>query len=145
MDNRSLIYMTIIVVIGILILLFINLSDVFRGKPSEETYIKYNSVRGSAIEYKGKLYTLNFDQQNNLIQAINRSVRIVELPNGELVKPEFSKIIFYHFNAPDLTITPIAYTNENLIFAAPQLVKSDYLMELSRGELQKLLSQTYDH
>jgi hypothetical protein len=144
MNNRSLIYMTGIVIVGVAILLGINLFYTFRGTLTEEVYLGYNSIRGSAIEHQGKLYTLNFDQQKALIEAINRSVRIADLPKGGK-KPDFTKIVIYRFNAPDVMITPIAFVDGNLVYSAPQLIAPDYLMELSRGQLEKLLSQTYDH
>lgn len=145
MNNRSLIYMTIAVVIGIAVLLFINLYHTFEGVPTEETYLKYNSVRGSAVEHDGKLYTLNFDQQNTLIQALNRSVRIKEVPTEGMIKPNFTKIVIYQFNSsPDINIIPIGYVDHNLVFSAPQMVPNENLMDLSRGKLEKLILQTFD-
>ncbi len=145
MNNRTLLYMTGVVIGGIAILLIINLFYTFRGNPSEQTYLKYNFIHGSAIEHQGKLYTLNFAQQNALIETINRSVRVTELPSGDAVKADFSKIVVYRFQAPVVTVTPAGFFSENLVYKAPQLVSPDYLMELSRGQLETLLSQTYDH
>lgn len=145
MNNRSLITMTMVVIAGIAILLGINLFYTFRNAYPQEAYLKYNSIRGSAIEYQGKLYTLNFDQQKALIEAINHSIRTAEPPAGGN-KPNFTKIIIYRFNAPDVVITPIAFVEGNLVYSAPQLIAApDSLKEQTGGQLEKILSQTYDH
>lgn len=143
MNNQSLFYMTGVVVVGVVILLLINLYNTFEGHPTNETYLKYNFIKGSAIEHKGKLYTLNFDQQNALIQAINRSIPTTDIPE-EKTKADFTKIIIYRFQAPDVVITPITYINDDLVFSAPELMAKGYLKEVSRGELKTLLSKTFD-
>lgn len=145
MNNRTLIYMTGVVIVCVAILIGINLFYTFQGTFPKDVLLDYNSIRGSAIEHGGKLYTLNFEQQKALIEAINASTRIAELPTGGK-KPSFTKIVVYRFDdAPDVVITPIAFVDGNLVYSAPQLITPDYLMELSRGQLEKILSQTYDN
>lgn len=115
------------------------------SQPSRDIFLKNNDVRGAAVEYHQKLYTLNFEQQNELVDIINRSLKIADLPEID-EKPLIDKIIIYQFNdKPDIIINPIGYKSDDLIYSAPQLYKPGYLMEISEGGLKELLSETYDH
>lgn len=145
MSNRSLLYMTVIVLVGIGILLGLNFYYILQGTPQGETYLKYNDVKGVAAEYKGELYTFNFEQQNAFIGMLNRAVKTDTVKEGDLHSSEIAKIIIYQFNAPDILLTPVAYVDQNLVFTSPQLAPKGYLMDITRGELQSLLSTTYDH
>lgn len=145
MSNRTLLYLSFVVIAGMAILLALNISYFFTGKPIDQTYLKYNDVRGIAVSHQQKLYTLNFEQQNSAIEMLNRSVPVVDIKPGQRQKPDIEKIIVYQFeNQPDIIITPVAIVNGNLVFSVPQWVQDGYLMDLSDGDFQKLLAQTYD-
>ncbi|WP_068468089.1 hypothetical protein [Candidatus Protochlamydia phocaeensis] len=145
MTNRTLIYLTILVLVSMGVLFTLNMTAILTGKPEEETYLKYNQVRGMAVGHHKLLYTLNFKQQNDVIDILNRSVRVMGVKPGKRQKPNIEKIVIYQFNdQPELVLTPIAYIDGNLVFSVPQWNSDGYLMEVSNGRLQQLLSQTYD-
>lgn len=145
MNNRTLVYLTSLVILGMLVLLALNMTSILTGQPIGQTYLRFNHVRGMAINHDQLLYTLNFSQQNQIIEILNRSVRVVGVKPGKRQKPDFEKIIVYQFdNKPDLVINPIAYVDKNLVFSVPEWEAEGYLMELSEGDLQDLLSKTYD-
>lgn len=145
MNNRTLLYLTTLVLIGMTTLLIFNLSLILTGKHSDEPYLHYNHVRGMAVEHRQLLYTLNFDQQNAVIHLLNHAAPISEIEGNNSEKPAVDKIVVYLFDQPDLTITPVADVDRNLIFSVPEWVPNGYLMEMSDGNFQHLLSQTYDH
>lgn len=145
MKNQTVFTIALIFIAGISILFIINMNAILKGKNAEEQYLKYNNVRGIAVEHKDLLYTLNFNQQNNLVDILNHSVRVVGVKPDKRQKPDISKIIIYQFgNQPDIVITPVAYVNKNLVYSAPAWNVDQYLMEISDGQLQQLLAQTYD-
>lgn len=145
MNNRTLIFLTILVLLGMAILFSINMTYILTGQPENQTYLKYNDVRGMAVGHNQMLYTLNFKQQNSVIDILNKAVRVVGVKPGKRQKPNIEKIVVYQFEGkPDVTIIPIAYIDQNLVFSVPEWEKDGYLMELSEGDLQQLLSQTYD-
>jgi hypothetical protein len=137
--------MTACVFAGIAILFAINLDSILTGSPINQTYIKHNSVRGMAVGRNQMLYTLNFEQQNKVTNILNRSVRVVGVKPGKRQKPDIDQIVIYQFDKkPDIILSPIAYVDDNLVFTAPACVDQGYLMELSNGDLQKLLAESYD-
>lgn len=144
MKNRTLVYLTSFVILGMLVLLGLNMSSLMTGH-RVETYLKYNHVRGMAINHNELLYTLNFNQQNEVIEILNHSVRVVGVKPGKRKKPDFEKIVVYQFDGkPDLIVKPIAYIGNNLVFSVAEWNPEGYLMEISEGKLQTLLSKSYD-
>jgi len=145
MNNRTLVYLTGFVILGMLVLLGLNMTSILTGQPTNQTYLQYNNVRGMAVIHDKIPYTLNFSQQNEIIDIINRSVRVVGVKPGKRQKPDIEKLIVYQFDGkPDLVIEPIAYVDQNLVFSVPEWQTNSYLMELSEGGLHHLLSKTYD-
>ncbi len=146
MDNRWLIPLTIICIIGLLALLLLKFIPITQTQSvSPPSHIKNIDVRGMAVEHKGLLYTLNFDQQNQFLKYLNSSLPVskTDYQNINETLP-FSKILIYTFNSPDVEISPIGYKEDNLVFFAPNWNTNSYMIELSGGELKKLLGQTYD-
>lgn len=139
--------MTLIVIAGILVILGMNMFSAFDFSPTK--YISPNDVRGSAIQYNQKLYTLNFEQQNNLLGIFNSSTVIPEASIANGMKPEFDKIILYRFNAPDVSITPIQFLKKGdqhvFIYSAPTWNASGWLQATGPENFQNFFSQTYDH
>lgn len=159
MNSRITLYMTLAVVLGIIIILGINIADAFGITPSK--YISPNEVRGSAIEHHNTLYTLNFNQQNTLIEALNQSVPI-SVKEQELRKEatsfDFDKIIIYRFDAPDIEIYPIAFVSKgysvqsqnllnqpHFIYSAPIWNPQGLMENVSLIDLKALFAETYDH
>lgn len=145
MSNRTLIVLTALVIVGMLLLLGLNLTNILTGHPPNQTYLQYNNVRGMAASHNQMLYTLNFQQQNKIIDILNSAVPIVDIEPGDRQPPNIEKLIVYQFEGkPDIILKPIAYIDQDLIFSAPEWNPNGYMMELSEGDLHKLLSQTYD-
>lgn len=145
MSNRTLAFLTALVILSMMILLALNLTDLLTGQPPNQTYLKYNHVRGMAISHNQMFYTLNFKQQNTVIDILNRAVPITEIKPGKRQPPNIDKLVIFQFlGKPDIELTAITYIDQDLIFSVPQWVPNGYLLELSEGDLQKLLSQTYD-
>lgn len=78
-----------------LLIASIALVPMFKPHP-KENILSYHDVRGMAVESNGLLYTLNFEQQNQIIAALN---------NGEsfpkMYVPTADKLIIYRFSQPD--------------------------------------------
>lgn len=145
MKNSTVFVGSLIIVAITGLLLTFNIQKIMRGKDVEEPYLKFNAVKGMAVEHKDVLYTLSFKQQNDVISIINGAIPVLGVKPDKREKPEVTKIIVYQFNQePDIVITPIAYVNQNLVFSAPKWNPDGYLMEVSQGDLHKLLSLTYD-
>lgn len=141
MTNRTLVILTIAVIVAMLLLFGIQLSSLSRSPAQDPSLFKRQLVRGIAVSRQELLYTLNFDQQQEVIDLLNRSVRVIGIKPGKRQKPNIDRIIIYQFDSqPDLVIHPIAYVDDNLVFSVPQFDDQHYLMELSEGDLQRLLS-----
>ncbi len=85
----------VIVIIAMIALLVINFISRL-PKAQNDKVVSRNDVRGIDVEHTGELWTLNFDQQNQLITILNNNPYNHEA-NGD-------RIIIYRFNAPDLVI-----------------------------------------
>jgi hypothetical protein len=146
MSNRLLILLTAAVLAGILILFGINMQAILKDRPLPEPYLQYNNVKGMAIIHHQQPYTLNFEQQTQVINTLNRALPTMELPRGKQEAADFEALVIYQFKEPtELRITPIAYINNDLVFTQPDWHQNGYLMEVSDGQLRSLLSETYDH
>lgn len=144
MNNGTLYWMTGLVVLGIVILLFLNTLPLI-WTPKMEKFLKFNDVKGIAVEHNKKLYTLNFDQQNEVVGFLNKSKPIASTAVPDLkTKLEISKIVIYRFGSPDLTIIPIEYNGNNLIFSAPDWNPEGLMIEKSAGGLKNVLANSYD-
>jgi hypothetical protein len=108
------------------------------------------------------LYTLNFDQQNALVDIFNRAIPVTKESAesrkvNDAPKSEVQKIVIYRFNAPDIEIIPVTFVSKsqsavqaqdkqrlNLVFLAPLWNDKGFLEESVGDELHKFLSTTYD-
>ncbi len=137
-------YLTYAVLVGMALILLLNVSRLFTQQKNER-YLSYNGVRGIAVEHERKLWTLNFDQQNRVIEAINFFLPIGK--NSSTIEKKaapFDRLVIYRFNAPDLFVTPIGYDGYNLIFECKEWNSSGYLLDVSAGSLDTLLRSSYD-
>jgi hypothetical protein len=157
-NTRLTLIMMFAVLAGVTTILFINAASLM-GIATYK-YIAPNDVRGMAIEHNGLLYTLNFSQQNHLVDIFNRATSVA--PNDVTNRktqlkhpPEITKIIIYRFDAPDIEIHPVAYTTKkgsstqqpndfNFVFSIPQWDAKNYFEEATPNELATILSTTYD-
>ena len=85
-QNKNVLIMTFVVLVAMGILLAFNLQQVI-SKPQQAKYLGLNEVRGMAIEHKGLLYTLNFEQQNTVIENLNIAIPIGKTAIGSSESP----------------------------------------------------------
>lgn len=144
MSNKTLLYLTGAVLVGIAALFLVNIASIFEST-NPQPYLKFNSVRGIAVQHAGKLYTLNFDQQKEFISILNHVVSTSEMRGEALKRPLIDKIIIYQFNGePDIQLTPVSQHDQNLVLKTTKWNTDGYVMDISNGSLINLLSQTYD-
>ena len=153
-------YLTFAVLAGFAVILLMNAATMLGVVPSR--YISQNDVRGIAVEHDQRLYTLNFSQQKELVEILNRLIPVgKELAESRKVTPshptKITKIIIYRFNAPDLILSPVSYVSKttsvipnheadnkfSLVFSVPEWNANGLLEESTSDELNKLLSTTY--
>jgi hypothetical protein len=153
--------MTIAVLVGFFVIFLLNVANKVGIVPSR--YISQNEVRGIAVEHNHLLYTLNFDQQNMLVDIFNRFIPVTkeqfESRRTKLKNPpQIDKIIVYRFNAPDVVLTLEGFVTKtssimggenevessNLVFSAPEWEPKGFLEEAASDELDLLLLKTYD-
>lgn len=143
MKNSFLIALIIAVVAGIALLFVMQFSSYFDTGHQRFTY---SDIRGAAVYYKDKPYTLNFDQEAELLEAVNRTVPIVsasfEFP-GKSTLP-LSKIAIYLFNGNTIELFPRYDAGEEIIFEAPALAQGTFLKDTSGGSLRTMLLGTFD-
>jgi len=154
MNRRTTSVMVIAVLCGFSVIILMNIASLFGFIPSK--YIAPNDVRGMAVEHNGLLYTLNFQQQNHLVEIFNRSNPISgpDLSKRKITPqnaPDVKKIIIYRFNAPDIEITPVAYTSRKetpnhaaLVFTSSEWNHGGYLEESIPEQSNEVLLTTYD-
>lgn len=145
MTNRTLVISTSILVASLLLLLGLNLSSILQKSSPTATYLQYDQIRGMDIKYRDSFYTLNFKQQNDIVDIFNQAVRVVGLKPNKRQKPDIEKIVIYRFGLPDLIVTPVAYVENNLVYSTPEWNEESYLMEMSDGYLRQIITQSYDH
>lgn len=141
MDPRTLLYMTIAVLVGIVLLLAINFTSIFEaGEP--EHYLSRVEVRGINLIKDGKEYPLNYEQQSSMINLINKSIPIDKKASEEQGTPvNISKIIVLRFQESPIEITPIKYIGGHLIFSEPKWNSGGLLRDVSDGTLKSLIEQ----
>lgn len=145
MSNRTIYFLTFFVLVGITVLLVMNTTNVFNMKFTN-SYISRKDVRGSALFHQGKEYTLNFAQQNALIDFINQSEKQENMPAKPITQSQndIEKVVIYLFNQEEVEILPLGYANNNLIFTAKKWNPNGYFIDTSNGQLKELLLGAFD-
>lgn len=142
MSQKAILYGIGIILVGTLFLIGMNLPVTLSSDNAyKPAILSQKDVKGSAIIHKDILYTLNFKQQNSLVEAINSSISIVKANEKDrIAKPDFDRLVIYRFNQPDLEITPIEFDKEELVFS----LNGKFFKEGTQGKLKHMLSETYD-
>ena len=79
-----------------------------------------------------------------MIDIVNRSIAVIK--HEQIIEqPNFQKIIVYTFGkTPDIELSPLGYgRNNDLIYTAPLLEPTGYLMEVSEGDLKKIIDEVH--
>jgi hypothetical protein len=143
MNPRTQNILAIIIIAGVGLLFLINLRHFFFDE-KQEGYLPQDNVMGVAIMHKKKPYTLNFDQQREVVELLNRSLSVgIKREQGE-EKPDFDSLIIYLFNGGEIKVTPLSWQDQSLVFSAHPWQNADYFKDTSGGKLYELLKTTYD-
>jgi hypothetical protein len=145
-SNKMIAYLTALVLVAMGVLFILNIEKILHGQTGSEIYLKYNDVAGIGVKHKGLTYTLNFDQQNKMVELLNHSLKVTLIDSGNRQTPDIEQIVIYRLEgkAP-LTLLPVAYVDEQLIYSNEEWNAGGYLKDVSNGSLKKLLAETYDH
>lgn len=148
MNNSSTITLLTIALSAILVLFGVNFITFFQPatKGNQEGVVgnltvALNEVKGIAIEKGKELFTLNQKQQNEALTLINRMRPVDKGDYPIKEKFEFTRIIIYRFNKPDIDLFPIANQKEGLVFNVPILNSSSYLLDMSGGQFYDLIKK----
>lgn len=150
MSNRLIIYMTAAVLLCVVTLLSLNFLSIFTAKTPTETYLNYNDVRGVEVIHNQKPYTLNFDQQNQLISLLNLAKKTegdyqTLKKQTSMEEVGFEKITIFLFNGPNVEVIPIGLDHKKLIYSVPQWNSNGFFDDNSNGSLLSLISKTYSY
>lgn len=143
MSNRTLLYMLGLALAAILGLFLIKLIPIAEHHQLEK-YIFKGDVQNTEIVHLGLPYTLNFEQQNTLLDALNQSIPVGMEPFKLNPNLPYKKIIIYRFNATPLELIPIDFDGKDLIFSAPAWNSNGYMRDVSTGRLKDMLEKAYD-
>lgn len=159
MKSRMTFYMILTVIAGFGIIILMNGITMLGIAPAK--YISPSEVRGMAVQHDKLLYTLNFEQQNALVEIFNRAIPVtqadIDARKTEAPKVvDVPKIIIYRFNAPNIVIEPVAFVAKkyfvdgfssqryNLVFSVPEWNPKGLLEEAAQDQMAALLAKTYD-
>jgi CBS domain-containing protein len=144
--DRTRLYLIIgLVAIGAALLL--NLLPVEDRRTPVGEIITNGDVRGAALIYAGKPYTLNFKQQEEFVNWMNRAVPVTHPEiQGGITDPDFEKVVVYRFNdKPNLTLKPVGYLKTgNLVFTIEEDQNKGFYLDTSQGQMKKLLTQIHE-
>lgn len=106
---------------------------------SVERRLDPNWVRGAAVMSGEIPYTLNFDQENTLINIINQSEPHTDA--AAQVKFPLSKIVIYRFaKEPEIEIIAKGAVGSRIVYQAEPISKGVFLIEKEEGSLRKLIN-----
>jgi hypothetical protein len=111
---------------------------------SNSLSLRPGDYQGSAVEKDTLPFTLNFQQHQELLRAfsLSRPFRV-----GKPLEPvkEFSKIYLYRFNDPlPLTIEPVGYQENNLVFMCNEWENGALFIETTEGKIRSSLQKAVE-
>lgn len=113
--------------------------------PLSHAYLRQGDVQGMAVRKEHKLYTLNFAQQQAVVDLLNRTIEVgsevLERVKGD--SPPFDMLVIYLFNDSEVAIRPVALVDKEYVFSAPKWHKEGFLKDVSQGDLYTLLEEAY--
>lgn len=96
-------------------------------------------IKGMAIEAEGKVFTLNQKQQADALSFINRMRPVDKKDYTTRSKFDFSRLVVYRFDKPEISFVPVTYNDKNLVFDVPILNSASYFLDMSAGEFNTLI------
>ncbi|MGK5594940.1 MAG: hypothetical protein ACSNEK_06245 [Parachlamydiaceae bacterium] len=143
MKNSAVYALTFAAAVAAFILIFIRFFP--SPVPENHLHISPSNVQGAAVVFQQKPYTLNFEQQNQLIDILNRAVLVQKKDYAHVDRSfTFDQIVIYSFNGSNVEITPIDIIDQNMVFSIPLWSQDYYFMELSAGALKNLIQHSHD-
>ncbi len=143
MNARFATYATAIIVVMVGVLLLRGAIN-FIPEGDKNLYVDPYSVNGIEVVYKGLPYTLNFEQQQDMVDAINRLLPMGKL-RGEVLAPAgFEKIVLYLFDKKPIEMLPIDFHDNELAFKVKEWNPDGYLMDVSAGSMWRLVESSHD-
>jgi hypothetical protein len=146
MSARLAITMTLTAFLAVFAIAFIN--GINNLGVASCRFISPNAIRGMAIEHQGLVYTLNFNQQNDLAEAFN--LAIPSTTNIEvLTNSPVSKVVIYRFNASDIYVELLGFSDNSehsqiLVFKNHEWFPGMLSTHVPK-DYSSMLSNTYDH
>jgi hypothetical protein len=143
MNARNAIYAAVLIIVLVGILL---LRSSFHVIPDNRVvgFIQANDVRGMEIVFRDRPYTLNFNQQQEMLELINRCVPVGKIRGAKTPLPGFSKIVVYLFGQPNIELAAIDFSENEFYLQSPTLNPGGYLMDVSAGRMARLVESAHD-
>jgi hypothetical protein len=147
MNNRTLQLMIIMMIAAVTFLLALNIAPYFTKNAAgsaSSLHINAREVKGSSVIYMGKTYTLNFDQQNILIDGLNAAIPVGANDIFPEKIPDYGQFEIYFFNdSPKLVLKPVGVVGSNLVFKIPEWNKEGWIKDVTDGRLLNLLKNSH--
>lgn len=141
MRSQTLTYLLAAAFIAMALLFFNQSLHLFSPSNTAEKYLSPYEVRGIAVISQEKPYTLNFEQQNQVMEILNRAIPVGHVGNAERKKPPFEKVVIYRFDKPEVELVPEAMNEDSIVFKVKEWNPEGYVSELSDGDLLHLLTE----
>lgn len=153
MSNQTIYLLVALALIAVLILFGVNLMSKYQGPATTNTptlnnqqlKIDRTQVKGIAVEKEGKVYNMSMRQQMTALSFLDRAEPVDKkdypTKNDNM---GFNRLIIYRFNQPDITLTPFAYDDKNIVFEAPIIGTGSYILEMSGGEFKNLIQKVIE-
>lgn len=143
MKSNTVMTLAVLAIVAIAALMAINFAPKFSYQITN-TAIPPMQIKGIDVVLKGTPYTLNYDQQKIVGDAIQNAKEVKKSDYPTSKGPfSFDKIVIHRFDSSDVEVYPIQFAQYNLVFSAPVLGK-EYYMEVSGGALQKVINAVHE-
>ena len=143
MSNKTLMYLIVLMVAGVVFLLTLNtLPFLMSGK--QVRFLDHEKIKGSSVQYGGKNYTLNYGQQIELIEGLNAAIPIGRSKFTSKDIPEMGQFVIEFFdNKPKLVLKPAGVIGNNLVFDVPEWNSDGWIKDVTDGKLLHLLENSH--
>ncbi len=143
MTARNSIYAALIITVMVVLLLLRGFLPII---PASQTnaFLQPNNVLGMEIVFNGLPYTLNFQQQQEMTELINRSIPIGKLRDIPTLFPGLDKVVVYQFGQQPVDMTPVDFDLREFFFRTTAWNVGGYLMDNSAGEMLRLVEAAHD-
>lgn len=143
MSNRALLILIGLTTVGVVFLLALNLVP-YLGVDSTPPHLIEQDIKGTSVVYKGTVYILNQDQQEELVNTMNVAIPYGRSDFNTVDYPKDAYFEIFFFNDPKtLILKPVGIVDENLVFKVPQWNKEGWIKDVTNGVLLRLLEEAH--